>query len=62
MKVRLLTCMAGINFVYNAGDEIEFSKDEAMRLIDAKIAEPIRRKRVERAVKTPNTEKAVIEN
>jgi hypothetical protein len=60
MKVRMLVSQAGIDFVRNVGDEIEIADGEAMRLLAAGIAEPMRRSRtVEKAVAAPATEKAV---
>ena len=40
MTCRVLQCMAGTGFVYNAGDRVEFEDVEAVRLIDAGIVEP----------------------
>jgi len=51
--------MAGIAFSHNAGDEIDCNEAEAARFIAAGIAEPIERAKVERAVKTTKTRKAV---
>ena len=41
MKVRMLTSMAGENFVWNHGDEIEVPDAEGKRFIEAGIAEPV---------------------
>lgn len=41
MKVRMLTSMAGENFVWNNGDEIEVPDSEGKRFIEAGIAEPV---------------------
>jgi len=57
-KVKLLTSMAGINFSHNAGDVIDCNDAEALRFIDAGIAEAFSAP-VERAVKTKKTQKAV---
>lgn len=40
-KVKLLTSMAGINFSHNAGDIIDCNDAEAVRFIEAGIAEAI---------------------
>lgn len=42
MKVRVIHCMAGSDYVHNPGSVVEFADDEALRLIDAGIAEPLR--------------------
>ena len=42
MKVRIVHCMAGSDYVRNPGDEVEVEDAEAVRLIDAGIAEPLR--------------------
>lgn len=47
MKVRLLTCLSGARGVFNSGDEYECDGDEASRLIEKGLAEPIREQRVE---------------
>ncbi len=61
-KVKLLTSMAGIAFSHNAGDEIDCNEAEAARYIAAGIAEPIQGAKVERAVKTTKTRKAVVKD
>ena len=61
-KVKLLTSMAGIDFSHNAGDIIDCNEAEAVRFIAAGIAEPVETAKVERAVKTPITRKAVKES
>lgn len=58
-KVKLLTSMAGIDFSHNAGDVIDCNEAEAVRFIAAGIAEPVEAGKVERAIKTPITRKAV---
>ena len=40
-KVKLLTSMAGINFSHNSGDIIDCNDAEAVRFIEAGIAEAI---------------------
>lgn len=54
--------MAGIAFSHNAGDEIDCNGAEAARYIAVGIAEPIQGAKVERAVKTTKTRKAVVKN
>ena len=50
-KVKLLTSMAGINFSHNSGDIIDCNDAEAVRFIEAGIAEAI-------GVAEPKVEKA----
>lgn len=59
MRIRMLVCQAGVDFVRNVGDEVEVGDAEAMRLIAAAYAEPVRRQVVERAVSPAKAEKAV---
>ncbi len=59
MKVRLLVSRAGPAGVFNRGDEIEVGDDEAMRMIAAEQAEPVRGAPPEMAVKKRRSEKAV---
>ena len=59
-KVKLLTSMAGIDFSHNQGDVIDCNEAEALRFVEAGIAEPINAP-VERAVKKVKTRKAVAE-
>ena len=55
MKVKMIACMAGTDFVRNPGDCCEVDDDEAERLIEAGFAEPAdgvtrrRKKKVETA-------------
>lgn len=58
MKIRLLVSRAGPAGVENRGDEIEVADAEAIRMIEADQAEPLRDAPVERAVKRPRGEKA----
>ncbi len=58
-KVKLLTSMAGIDFSHNAGDVIDCNKAEAVRFIDAGIAEPVHENRIETAVKKKRGRKAI---
>ncbi len=59
MKVRMLVHMSGPNVIRNTGDELEIEGKEAQRLIEAGIAEPVRKVKAERAVKGRTGEKAV---
>lgn len=59
MKVKLLVSRAGAGFVQNRGDEIDVPDAEAIRMIEAGQAEPVRTAAVERAVRAPRSEKAV---
>lgn len=58
MKIRLLVSRAGPAGVDNRGDEIEVADAEAIRMIDAGQAEPLRDAPAEKAVKRPRGEKA----
>lgn len=51
MKIKLLVSRAGANFSQSAGDEIDVDDKEAIRLIDAGQAEPVREQVKEKAVK-----------
>ena len=60
MKIRMLTSMAGADFVHNRGDEIEIDDKTGKRYIEAGIAEPVSNaSKGERAVKKPAPNKAV---
>lgn len=41
MRVRMKTCLAGVDFVRNVGDVCEFDDAEAARLVDKGYAEPL---------------------
>lgn len=58
MKIRLLVSRAGPAGVDNRGNEIEVSDAEAIRMIEAGQAEPLRDAPVEKAVRRPRSEKA----
>lgn len=58
MKIRLLVSRSGPAGAQNRGDEIEVGDAEAIRMIEAGQAEPMREAPVERAVKRPRAEKA----
>jgi hypothetical protein len=52
MRLRMLTGIAGADFVVNPGEETErFSGDEATRLVAAGYAVPVSDEIVERAVR-----------
>lgn len=53
MKIRLLTARAGVNFSQDRGEVIEVSDAEAVRMIEAGQAEPVRDVPVERSVFVP---------
>lgn len=59
MKIKLLTSRAGIGESQNVGDEIDVPDEEAIRMIDAGQAEPVRSAAKKTAVKKSKTEKAV---
>jgi len=41
MKVRMLQSLSGPEYALRVGDEAEFDADEAKRLVEAGIAEPV---------------------
>lgn len=59
MKLKLLIARATSTGSENLGDEIEVSDAEAVRMIEAGQAEPVRQKTPERAVKRGKTERTV---
>jgi len=60
-KVRLLTSMAGADFVHDQGAIIDVTNVEAVRYVEAGIAENVESSPIERAVKKVAVEKAVKE-
>lgn len=60
-KVRLLTSMAGADFSYDQGSIIDVTDVEAVRYVEAGIAENVESAPIERAVKKVAVEKAVKE-
>lgn len=60
-KVRLLTSMAGIDFSHDQGAIIDVTDDEAIRYVEAGIAENVEAAPIERATKKVAVEKAVKE-
>lgn len=60
-KVRLLTSMAGADFSYDQGAIIDVTDVEAVRYVEAGIAENVESAPIERAVKKVAVEKAVKE-
>lgn len=57
MKVKLLVSRAGAGFSQNVNDEIDVSKEEGLRLIEAGQAELVGK--VERSTSKKATQKAV---
>lgn len=57
MKIRLLTARAGADFSQHAGDVVEVEDAEAIRMIAAEQAEPVREDPIERAVKRGKVER-----
>jgi len=51
MLIKLLVGRAGVGFVQNRGDEIEVEDAEAIRMIEAEQALPVRAPVKERAVR-----------
>ena len=60
-KVRMLVSMAGTDFVHEQGSVIDVTEAEALRYVEAGIAEAMQSAPVERAVKKVAVEKAVKE-
>lgn len=58
MKIKLLVSRATATGAENRGDVIEAPDAEAIRMIEAGQAEPIREDSPERAVKKPKAERA----
>lgn len=59
MKVKLLVSRATATGAENRGDVIEVDDAEAVRMIEAEQAEPVRSAGTEKAVAKPKAEKAV---
>lgn len=61
MLVRMLVSQAGLDFVRDRGQEIDIPDAEAVRMIEAGIAEPVRSAAPtnETATRTRRAEKAV---
>ncbi|MBX3536442.1 MAG: hypothetical protein KF735_02290 [Chelatococcus sp.] len=58
MKIKMLTSLAGTDFALSPGEETErFSNAEAIRLIEAGMAAPVAKDKVERPTKKPAPEK-----
>ncbi|MDW9594536.1 hypothetical protein GOA63_20250 [Sinorhizobium meliloti] len=57
MKIKMLVSLAGNEYSLSPGDERDFTKAEAIRLIDAGFAVPVAEEKTERAVAQPATEK-----
>lgn len=58
MKIKLLVSRAGALGAQNSGEEIVVPDAEAIRMIEAGQAEPVRAAKVERAVKPVKGERA----
>jgi hypothetical protein len=56
-KVKILVSMAGSNFVWQPGDEVEVSAAEARRLIAAGFAAEVKRGKAEKSEDDPGAEK-----
>lgn len=59
MKIRMLTSMSGPTVQRNHGDEVEIPDGEAVRLIEAGFAAPVRSEQRQTATQQAMTEKAV---
>ena len=60
MKVRLTTCLSGVNGTWNAGDDYECSDGEARSLIAAGYAVAFANPKMERAVKAVPERRAAV--
>lgn len=58
MKIKLLVARATATGSENRGDVIDAPEAEAIRMIEAGQAEPVREAKPERAVRRPKAEKA----
>ena len=58
-KIKMLVSLAGSDFVHEAGSIIDVTDAEALRYVDAGIAENIESAPIERATKKTAVEKAV---
>lgn len=58
MLIKLLTSRVTANEAQNRGDEINVPDDEAVRMIEAGQAEPVRQKKPEKAVTRAKAERA----
>lgn len=59
MRVVLRVFRSGPLGVQNPGDCVEVDDSEALRMIEAEQAEPMREAKIERAVRKPKAERAV---
>lgn len=57
MKIRMTTGLSGPEYSLGPGDERDFPKAEALRLIDAGFAVPVADDKPERAARNPAVEK-----
>ena len=53
MKIKMTVSIAGPEYSYDVDQEIDIENDEAIRLIDAGFAIPVRGKKVETATVSP---------
>lgn len=58
MKITLLVSRADASGAQNRGDMIDVGEAEAIRMIEAGQAEPVRGEAPERAIKRPKVERA----
>jgi hypothetical protein len=49
MKIKLTTCLAGVDHVWNPGDEVEVEAAEGRRLVEAGFAVPVASRAAEKA-------------
>lgn len=57
MKVKMLNSVAGLDFAYNQGEEVEMTKERASDLIKAKHAIPLEKETATK--RKPSTRKKV---
>lgn len=62
MKIKMLTSMTGPTVQRNRGDEIDVADKEAVRLIEAGFAEPVRAAAREKATNKAPREKATTDS
>lgn len=56
-KFTVMQCLAGTNFVWNVGDEVQLEGREAKNLVEANIIAPVAETKVETAKKKKKYEK-----
>jgi len=58
MKIKMTTSMAGRDFAYQYGQEVDLPQEEAIKVIEAGCAVPVRSAKPEKAVPRTKSERA----